>query len=60
MQLVHIGGEHVVRDLVDDVALFHHVMLVGHGRGEAEVLLHQDDGEAALLSSRILGRSARR
>src|SRR5687768_17137361 len=42
--LGHIGG----REARDDAAMLHDVELVGQRRGEAEVLLHHDDGEAAL------------
>ena len=38
------GGDHV-----DDAAVLHHVVAVGHGGGEMEVLLDQQDGEAAAL-----------
>ena len=36
-------------DHVDDAAVLHHVVAVGDGGGEAEVLLDQQDGEAAAL-----------
>ena len=34
-------------DHVDHAAVLHDVVAVGDGRGEAEVLLDQQDGEAA-------------
>ena len=38
-----------VREVIDDTAVFHDVVTVGHGRGEAEILLDQQDGEALRL-----------
>src|SRR4051812_27439342 len=49
VQLRHIGFELVIRDHVDDVAFLHHVVPVRDSGGEAEVLLDQQDGQAALL-----------
>ena len=40
-------------DHVDHAAVLHDVVAVGDGRGEVEVLLDQQDGEAALLSVRM-------
>ena len=52
MQFVDVGVELVVLDHVDDLALLDDVVTVGHRRGEAEILLDQDDGEALLLQPR--------
>src|SRR5580765_100523 len=46
VQLVHVTVELVVGDHVDDLPVLHHVVPVGHGGGEAEVLLDEQDGEA--------------
>ena len=43
MQLVHAGVELGVGDHVHDAAVLHHVVPVGHGGGEAEVLLDEQD-----------------
>ena len=40
-----VGGGH----RVDHAAVLHHVVAVGDGGGEAEILLDQQDGEAAAL-----------
>ena len=48
VQLVHVGFELGIGELVDDAAVLHHVVAVGDRRGEAEVLLDQQDGEALL------------
>ena len=34
---------------VDDATVFHHIIAVGNGSGEAEVLFDQKDGETLLL-----------
>ena len=39
----------MVGDHVDHPAMLHHVVAVGDRRGEAEILLHQQHGEAAVL-----------
>ena len=44
-----------VRDLVDHAAVLHHVVAVGNGRGEAEVLLDEQNGEATSLELRNRG-----
>src|SRR5881296_3440958 len=49
MQFIHAGFQPVVRDHVDHLAMFHHVVPIGHRLGEAEVLLHQKHGEPTLL-----------
>src|SRR5688572_11854190 len=46
MQLVHVAVELGVGDHVHDEPTLHHVVPVGHGGGEAEVLLDEQDGEA--------------
>ena len=46
MQLLDIGVELGIGELVDDPAIFHHVVAVRNRRGEAEILLDQQDGEA--------------
>ena len=52
MQLVHIRGEFGIGEGVDDLAVLHDVVAVGDGRGEAEILLDQQDREALLLQFR--------
>src|SRR4029450_416252 len=49
VQLGHVGFELGVRNHVHHPAVLHHVVAVGDGGGEAEVLLHQENGEAFLL-----------
>src|SRR5688572_11813303 len=49
VQFAEIGAEFGIGELVDDLAMLHHVVAIGHGRGEMEILLDQQDGEAALL-----------
>ena len=51
VQLVDVGVQFGVGEPVDDAAVLHHVVAVGDGRGEAEVLLDQQDGEALLPSA---------
>src|SRR5579863_2481498 len=48
-QLVHVGLELRVGNHVDDAPALHHVMPIGHGGAEAEILLDQQHGEADLL-----------
>src|SRR5690606_23194620 len=45
MELVHVLLEAIVGDLVDHLAVLDHVVAVGDGRGEAKVLLDEQDGE---------------
>src|SRR5229473_39810 len=45
VQLVHRGVEPVVLDHVHHPPSLHDVVPVGHGGREAEVLLHEQDGE---------------
>src|SRR6478609_7174581 len=52
VQLAHAGVELGVRDQVHDAAVLHHVVPVRHGRGEAEVLLDQQDREPLGLEPR--------
>src|SRR6476620_11010431 len=49
VQLCHMAIELGVRDPVDDPAVLHHVVAIRDGRGEAEILLDQQDREALLL-----------
>src|SRR5690348_16910740 len=49
VQFADIRVERVIGDHVDDLAMLDDVVTVGQGRGKAEVLLHQQDGEALLL-----------
>src|SRR5262249_12334318 len=53
-QLLLIRLHRRVGDHVDYPAVLHHEMAVRNGGGEAEVLLHQQDGEA-LLAQRAYG-----
>src|SRR5690242_15246755 len=46
LQLVDARLELVARNGVDHAPVLDHVVAVGHRRGEAEVLLDQQDGEA--------------
>src|SRR6185369_4306191 len=45
VQLVHLGREIRVRHHVHDAPVLHDVVTVGHRGREAEVLLHEQDGE---------------
>src|SRR6186997_2475741 len=45
VELVHVGLEIRIGETVDHLAVLHDVVAVRHGRGEAEVLLDQEDGE---------------
>src|SRR5580704_18157035 len=49
VQLLHIVRQLRVREVIHDTPMFHHVIAVGDGRGEAEILLDQQDGEALSL-----------
>src|ERR1700722_3577583 len=49
VQLLHIVGQLRVREVVHDTPMFHHVIAVGNGRGEAEILLDQQDGKTLSL-----------
>ena len=49
MQLVHFCGELGIGEGVDDAAVLHDVVAVGDRRGEAEILLDQQNGEALAL-----------
>src|SRR5690242_18267776 len=49
MQLVDVCIQFRVGELVDDTAMFHHVIAVRNRCGETEVLFHQEDGKAAIL-----------
>src|SRR6202162_2460300 len=39
VQFIHIGLESRSREFIDDAAMFHDVVPVGHGRGEVHILL---------------------
>ena len=61
VQLRHVRVELGIRNHVDDAAVIHHVVPVRDGRGEAEVLLDEQDREALRLElARSCGRSAGR
>src|SRR6266511_5390482 len=49
MKLFDIGVEFRIGELVDDPAMFHHVIAIRNRRGETKVLLDQEDGEALRL-----------
>src|SRR5271165_93779 len=49
MQLVHPSRELGVGEGVDDLSVLHDEEAIGQSRGEAEVLLDQEDGEAVAL-----------
>ena len=51
-----LASSSALRDHVDDPAVLHDVVPVGDGRGEAEVLLDQQDGEALAASARAMVR----
>ncbi len=48
-QLVDFFAELLVADHVDHPAMLDDVVAIGKGRGEVEVLLHQQNGEALVL-----------
>src|SRR5579859_5018878 len=45
VQLVRVRRDLAVLDHIDDRAVLDHVMAVGDGRGESEILLDQQNGE---------------
>ncbi len=49
MQLVHSSRELGVGEGVDDYSVLHDEEAIGKSRGEAKVLLDQEDGEAVAL-----------
>src|SRR5215510_4104669 len=49
VKLVDICIQFGVRELIDDPSMFHHVVPVRNGRGEAEILFHQQNGKALFL-----------
>ena len=51
MELVHARIEGGVGDHVHHAPTLHHVVSVGHGGREAEVLLHEEDGESLRLEA---------
>src|SRR5580704_7095992 len=46
VQLLHIVCQLRIREVVHDTPMLHHVKAVGDGRGEAEILLDQQNGKA--------------
>src|SRR5688572_20703418 len=46
LDLGSVGRQIAVVELVDHPPVLHHVMAVGHRRGEAEILLDEQDREA--------------
>src|SRR6185312_14743192 len=49
VQFLDIRVQFDVSELVDDTSIFHDVVAVRNGRGEAEILLNQKDGESLRL-----------
>src|SRR5215471_1629437 len=49
VQLGHVSVELRVRNHVHNAAVLHHIVAVGHGRGEAKVLLDEQDRESLAL-----------
>src|ERR1700722_20142825 len=49
VQLFKVGVQAGVQEPVDDAAVLHDVIAVGHCLGETEILFHQQDGESLLL-----------
>src|SRR6185437_16934731 len=49
VKLVKIGFELGIGETVDDATILHHVIAIRNRRGEAKILLHQQDGETLLL-----------
>src|ERR1041385_7662741 len=49
VQLAEIGFELGAGEAFGHATVLHHIVAVGHRRGEAKVLLHQEDREALLL-----------
>src|SRR5713226_2623260 len=45
VELFDVGVQLRIGEALDDAAVLHNVIPVGHRRGEAEVLLDQQDGE---------------
>src|SRR6266571_2417402 len=45
VKLFHVGVQLVIGEAVDDAAMLHDVVAVGDRRGEAEILLDQQDGK---------------
>src|SRR3954465_10674608 len=52
VKLVHVGLQVGIGEAIDDLAVLDDVVAVGHGGGEAEILLDQKDGEAFRLQPR--------
>src|SRR5579872_467388 len=49
VQLFRVGLEFGRRHVIDDAAVFHDIVAIGDGSGEAEILLDQQNGEALRL-----------
>src|SRR3989304_9784389 len=49
VQFFDIGIQFGVGELVDDTPMLHDVIAIRDGRGEAEILFHQQNGEALLF-----------
>src|SRR5215210_5752943 len=49
VELFNIGVQFRAGHSVDDAPMFHDVVAIRNRRGEAEVLLHQENGEALLF-----------
>src|SRR6185436_2996377 len=46
VELFEVRVQFGIRELVDDAAMFHDVIAVRNGRGEAEILLDEQNGKA--------------
>jgi hypothetical protein len=49
VKLFEVGVQLRIGEPVDNTAVLHNAITVGHSRGEAEILLDQKDGKAALF-----------
>ena len=49
MQFLNIGIQFGIGELVDDTPMFHDVVAIRNGRGEAEILFHQQNSKSLLL-----------
>src|ERR1044072_1090695 len=51
VELFEVGVQFGVGEPLDHAAVFHDVIAVGDGRGEAEILLNEQDGKTLLLEA---------
>ena len=49
VQFVDIGVEFGIGEFIDNTPMFHDVIAIRDGRGETEILLHQENGKALFL-----------